>query len=100
MKDLNPDEAYIGWCSTKRDINGIHIRGPIVDPWVGITHKFRHWINQTQYFDFSEMLDFVEKHVHSDEIFIHILFYHFISFSFFEKRFMKINCVFIIYSHG
>lgn len=34
MKDLNPSDAYLGWCSTRRDINGIHIRGPIADPWV------------------------------------------------------------------
>jgi len=33
MKDLNPSDAYLGWCSTRRDINGIHIRGPIADPW-------------------------------------------------------------------
>ena len=34
MKDLNPSDAYLSWCSTRRDINGIHIRGPIADPWV------------------------------------------------------------------
>ena len=35
MKSLTASAAVKGWCSTKRDINGIHIRGPYADPWVG-----------------------------------------------------------------
>ena len=33
----------LGWCSTKRDINGIHVNGPSGSPWV-ILLAFHHAI--------------------------------------------------------
>ena len=35
MKSLSDSYPGKGWCSTLRDINGLHITGPYPDPWVG-----------------------------------------------------------------
>ena len=36
MKSLSGNFPGKGWCSTLRDINGLHITGPYPDPWVGV----------------------------------------------------------------
>lgn len=33
MQRLNEEGSFYGWCSTYRDINGFHIKGPYADPW-------------------------------------------------------------------
>jgi len=33
MQRLNEEGTFYGWCSTYRDINGFHIKGPYADQW-------------------------------------------------------------------
>ena len=53
----------LGWCSTKRDINGIHVNGPAGNPWVctnSICHRLFAIIFKTTTFEITKNLIFVQ----------------------------------------
>ena len=53
MQRLNEEGSFYGWCSTYRDINGFHIKGPYADPWV----CYKSGLNgQIQGYEHKEMI--------------------------------------------
>ena len=54
MKILSESWPGQGWCSTMRDINGFHIRGPYADPWVGHLSGHHGLCNHLLFRDMSE----------------------------------------------
>ena len=46
----------LGWCSTKRDINGIHVNGPSGSPWVTLLLSFQNEICSSMSADSMETL--------------------------------------------
>ena len=53
----------LGWCSTKRDINGIHVNGPAGNPWVctnSICHRLFAIIFKMTTFEITKNLIFIQ----------------------------------------